>query len=81
MSKRAMSSRRSSFPPAVEFVQIEIERVRDHVAKLERESAAHTRRCAEMQAEIDVLKAAITASGPRPAPAPAAKSTSGASHG
>jgi hypothetical protein len=61
MTKRT-THRRRSLTPAVEFVQIEIERVRDHVAKLARESAAHTRRCAEMQAEIDVLKAAIATS-------------------
>lgn len=58
MTKRS-TLRRRSLPPAVEFVQLEIERVRDHVAKLERESAAHTRRCAEMQAEIDALKATV----------------------
>jgi hypothetical protein len=58
MTKR-IASRRRQLSPAVEFVQMEIERVRDHVAKLEREAAAHTRRCAEMQAEIDVLKAIV----------------------
>jgi phage shock protein A len=58
MTKRS-TSRRRSLSPAVEFVQLEIERVRDQVAKLERESSAHTRRCAELQAEIDVLKATV----------------------
>ena len=81
MTKRTTVNRRRSLPPAVEFVQIEIERVRDHVAKLERESAAHVRRCAEMQAEIDVLKAAITTSGPRPTSVAATRATSGACHG
>ena len=81
MNKRTTLHRRRSLPPAVEFVQIEIERVRDHVARLERESAAHIRRCAEMQAEIDVLKAAITTSSPRPTSLAATRATSGACHG
>ena len=56
MTKRTTHRRRRS-SAAVEFIEMEIERIREHLAKLERESAAHTRRCAEMQAEIDVLRA------------------------
>jgi len=42
--------------PLVEFLQVEVEQLQEQVDKLKRESAAHTRRCAEMQSEIDLLK-------------------------
>jgi chromosome segregation ATPase len=59
--------RRQRSSSDIQLVQMEIELVRDDIAKLERESAAHMRRCAEMQAEIDVLKATLAiASSPRP---------------
>jgi hypothetical protein len=44
----------------VEFLEREIEQLHDSIATLDRESTAHTRRCAEMQLEIDVLKKTVT---------------------
>ena len=68
MTKRPARRHQQAASPAVEFVQLEMERIRDLVGRLERESAAHTRRCGEMQAEIESLKAALatTTSPPRP---------------
>jgi DNA polymerase/3'-5' exonuclease PolX len=66
MAKRPARRRHASksISPVAEFLQAEIESLRDAVARLDRESAGHTRRCAEMQAEIDLLKRTLATSVP-----------------
>jgi hypothetical protein len=46
---------------SVEFLQEDLLRMRERMDALARESAGHVRRCAEMQAEIDLLKTAMAA--------------------
>ena len=59
-SRRLRPSRRVTPPddPATEFLQAEVERLRETVAALQVESAGHIRRFGELQLEIDALKKA-----------------------
>jgi hypothetical protein len=61
-SRQLKPSRRLTAPddPATEFLQTEVERLREAVAALQLESAGHIRRFGELQLEIDALKKALS---------------------
>jgi len=45
--------------PTTEFLQAEVERLRDAISALQVESAGHVRRFGELQLELDALKKAV----------------------
>ena len=59
---RRSPRRRPEYPAFVTASELDdqIAILREIIARVERESAAHMRRCAELQMEIDLLKKAMT---------------------
>jgi len=55
-NRTARQRKRSAVPSRFEFLQLQIEQLRDQVDSLKREDAWHIKRCAELQVEVDALK-------------------------
>jgi hypothetical protein len=57
MANRApRRQQRHSVPSRFEFLQLQIEQLRDQIDGLRRDDLWHVKRCAELQVEIDALK-------------------------